>query len=210
MRKRRRILHSKGCSCSSVCNILVFSSFDPAYTPTEFMDILIEWGCTWRWNSLLLAGDEKWIEDTIAGISCMAVKHESYIREPHPDICSAAFIPGYSKGWSKLVGLFPEKTKLANAYRGKLLGIMAIHLIMLSVNKVNLTLNGLVYIFSDCLGVLDWVEYFPPHQIPSRCKHSDILKNILVNCSDFKFCCLFSHVKAHQDDEFHLKWHISW
>ena len=42
--------------------------------------------------------------------------------------------------------------------------------------------------------------------IPYRCKHSDILKNILTNCSDLSFAWYFSHVKAHQADKeaFHL------
>ena len=33
-----------------------------------------------------------------------------------------------------------------------------------------------------------------------RSKHSDILKNILVSCSDLTFQQVFEHVDAHQDD----------
>ena len=68
---------------------------------------------------------------------------------------------------------------------------------------MNPTLNRPVHFFYR-LGVLGQVEHLPPHQIPSRCKHSDILKNIMVNCSVLIFRHLFSHVKANQDDEFHL------
>ena len=132
------------------------------------MDVLIEWGCTWMWDSLRLVGDETWIEEAIADNSCTAVTDGSYIKELHPNICSAAFMFECSKGRGKLVGSFPEQTMSANAYRGELLGLMAIHLILLSVNKINPTIQGSVQIFSDCLGALDRVEYLPPHRIPSR------------------------------------------
>ena len=53
----------------------------------------------------------------------------------------------------KLVGSFPEQTLSANAYRGELLGLMAIKKNK-SVNKMKLTLQGLIHIFSGCLGAL--------------------------------------------------------
>ena len=47
---------------------------------------------------------------------------------------------------------------------------------------------------------LDKVKNLPPHRIPSKCRHSDVLKNIMTHCSAMRFDCLFSHVPAHQDD----------
>ena len=41
----------------------------------------------------------------------------------------------------------------------------------------------------------------PPHRISTQCRHSDILKNILVNCTSLSFTFKYVHVKAHQDDE---------
>jgi hypothetical protein len=76
---------------------------------------------------------------------------------------------------------------VANAYQGELFGLMAIHLLLLSMNKIYPTLKGSVEILSDCLGALNRVSYLPPYRIPSRCRHSDILKNILVNCRDLSF-----------------------
>ncbi len=66
----------------------------------------------------------------------------------------------------------------ACSYCGELISLLAIHLILLSVNKVNPNLLGSVHIYSDCLGALDKVENLPPHRIPSKCRHSDVLKNI--------------------------------
>jgi len=69
---------------------------------------------------------------------------------------------------------------------------MAIHLLLLAVNKVNPGLNGSVTIYSDCQRALGSVEDLPTLKIPTRYKHSDILKNILliggalVNRSNFQ------------------------
>jgi hypothetical protein len=76
----------------------------------------------------------------------------------------------------RLVGSFKEASKAANVYRGELLGLMAIHLILVSVNRVHKSLSGNAKVVSNCLGALQWVTYLPPYRIPSRCKHSNILQ----------------------------------
>ena len=105
-----------------------------------------------------------------------------------------------SKGRGRIVGSFSEALSVANAYRGELLGLLAIHLILLSVNKQHRDLSGSVEVVSDCLGALKCVTNLPPYRIPSRCRHSDILKTILVHCRDLSFTTHYSHIKAHQDD----------
>ena len=77
---------------------------------------------------------------------------------------------------------------------------MAIHLILLAINEVDPNLSCSVHIFSDCFGALDKVKKLPPLQIPTGSAHSDVLKNILVNCSNLSFNRYYSHVEAHQDD----------
>jgi hypothetical protein len=60
----------------------------------------------------------------------------------------------------------------ACAYRGELLGLLAIHLILilLSINKVDQELQGSAHILSHCLGALKKVKDLPPHCVPTRCK----------------------------------------
>ncbi len=89
---------------------------------------------------------------------------------------------------------------MAIAHRGELLGIMTIHLILLSVNKLRRDLLGNVDIVLDCLGALKRVTHLSPYRIPSRCHHSNILKTILVHCRDLSFTTHYSHIKAHQDN----------
>ena len=54
--------------------------------------------------------------------------------------------------------------------------------------------------YSDCLGALGRMENLPLHRISSQCRHSDILKNILVNCTSLTFVLKYKYAKAYQDD----------
>ena len=80
------------------------------------------------------------------------------------------------------------------------MGLLAIHIILKAADEIWPKLNGRVKIYSDCLGALGRVADLPPHKIPSRCSHLDILKIILVNCTTLSFTLQYEHVKAHQDD----------
>ena len=131
----------------------------------------------------------------------MVVTDGSYMRDLYPQIHSAALVLKCTKGRGRVWCSFPEPSQVACSYRGELMGLMAIHLILLAINKVNPGLEGGVHIFSDCLGALEKVKNLSPSKIPSSLAHSDILKNILVNCSNLSFGQFYSHVRAHQDDK---------
>ena len=97
--------------------------------PDGLLEVLKDWGCTWMWESLRLFGNEDWIKGAIERSSLVCVTDGSYIREMLPELCSAAFILECSEGKGRIVGSFPEASKVANAYRGELLGLMAILLV---------------------------------------------------------------------------------
>jgi hypothetical protein len=122
------------------------------------------------------------------------------MKELYPPMNSCAFIFEYSRGGGRMTGAFSEQTIATCSYGGKLLGLLAIHLILLSVNRVNPELLGLVHIYLDCFGSLNKVKNLPPHQIPSKCRHLDVLKSTMLHCSTMLFNRLFPHISAHQED----------
>jgi hypothetical protein len=81
---------------------------------------------------------------------------------------------------------------------------MAVHLLLLAVRTISPGLKGSATIYSDCLGALGRVATLPPYRIPSRCRHSDILKSIMVNCTNLSFQREYHHMTAHQDK--HTRW----
>ena len=97
-------------------------------------------------------------------------------------------------------GSFDEQSSVAYAYRFKLLGLMAIHLILLAANKLRPETGGLVAVFSDCLGAIRRVATLPEAGVPTSWNHADVLKNIMVNCRDLSFDVAYRHAKANQDD----------
>ena len=192
-----------GLAVRAICS---YSSLaPPPPMPGTFWEVLVSWNCTWMWETIQLVGDMNWIADSIASGDCIAVTDGSYMRELTTEVCANAFFFENADRTCKLVGAFPERSETANAYRGELLGLMAIHLLLLAVNKVNPGLDGTVTIYSDCQRALGSVEGLPTLKIPTKYKHSDILKNILVNCSDLSFRRTYEHISAHQDDsaDFH-------
>jgi hypothetical protein len=120
------------------------------------------------WDSLHIRGDISWLEVSIAENTCMAVTDGSYMKEVYPFLNSAAFVFECTRGRGHIVGSFVERTPEAGSYRGELLGLMAIHLILKGVNEFNPMLQGLIHILSDCLGALWKVENLPPHRIPAK------------------------------------------
>ncbi len=173
--------------------------------PTDFLDILRGWGQTWIWDDLRVTGGTDWITHAIADNSLVVVTDGSYIKEHWPELCSAAFVLEDNKGRGQLAGAFAEASVVANAYRGELLGLMAVHLLLLAVETVSPGLSGRVtMIYSDCIGALGCVAKLPPYRIPSRCRHLDVLKTIMVNCASLSFHREYHHVAAHQDG--HTRW----
>jgi hypothetical protein len=60
------------------------------------------------------------------------------------------------------MGSFVEYTADSGSYRGELLGLMAIHLIIPGINEVSQGLQGSVHILTDCFGALGKVENYCP------------------------------------------------
>jgi len=169
--------------------------------PTQDLwGVLRRWKRTWIWDNLQWVGEDDWLALAISDDSCIAVTDGSYMRHLHERVNSAAVVIECTKGRGRLWCSFTETSRAACSYRGELLGLMVIHLLLLAVNEVNPDLAGSVHIYSDCLGALRKVQNLPPSRVPSRLAHADILKNILLNCGNLTFKIFYSHVLAHQDD----------
>jgi hypothetical protein len=170
-----------------------------------FLDVLQGWGHTWIWNEMKVVGGTEWLSQAIpGGGTLIAVTDGSYIRGHYPDLCSAAFRLECTHCGGRVVGAFSEATIEANTFCGELLGLMAVHLLLLAVNTVSPGLTGLVRVYSDCPVTLSPIAELPSFRVPSRCRHSNILKTILVNCGGLTFSRKYCHVEAHQDDK--MRW----
>ncbi len=158
------------------------------------------------WDNLTWTGDDSWLAEAIAEESCITVTNGLYMANLYPHIHAAALVIECTRGRGRLWCSFPEQAINAGSYRGELAGLMAIHLLLLATNEIHPGLRRSVTVYSDCMSGLDKVQHLPPYRISSRCQHSNILKNILVDCINISFARHYQHVKAHQDGgtEYHL------
>jgi hypothetical protein len=90
-----------------------------------FVEVLREWGCSWLWEHMSIKGGTSWVAQAITDGSLVAVTDRSFIKQIYPHLYSAAFILECSRGRGRIIGLFKEALKAANAYRGELLGVGA-------------------------------------------------------------------------------------
>ena len=157
--------------------------------PQTVAETLIRWGHEWMWDNLMTNGDGDWINEAIREGTCTAVADGSFI-----------FILECSKGQGTLSGSFAESSSIASAFRRELLGLMAIHLILLAAHESTGELKGRITIHSDCKGALKQVRWLPPLRIPVRWSHADILKVILRAHLGTSCLCKYKHV-LHQDDK---------
>jgi hypothetical protein len=199
------------CSVKSVAlGVWKVASQAPWYTPlpkpSNLNEVFERWGCTWLWDNLRWHGDAAWLPISIWKGDCIVVADGSFMPNVHKGLCATAFFFECKAGRGKLVGSFAEFSSSANVYRGELLGLMAVHLILRGVAELHPHLNGKITIYSDCKGALDKITNLPAHRLPSKCKHSDVLKNILLHGCNLPFQTELQHIPAHQDDEieFHL------
>jgi hypothetical protein len=117
-------------------------------------DVLQSWGCFWICENLKMVGNNAWIKEAIKDGSCIAVTDGSCVKQVHPELCANSFIMECLKGRGCLVGSFAEASNVANTYRGELLGLMQVHLILLAVQCMATALVGKIVIYLDCLGAL--------------------------------------------------------
>ncbi len=185
-------------------NLRVVTSVAPAVDtviePSSILEVLRGWKQGWFWRKIEVIGDESWLIPAIEEGTVLAVADGSYIRELFTDANSCAFVLECQAGNGRLLGRLIERSTDACAYRGELLGLLAIHLILKAVNTLRPELTGEVRIGSDCLGALGRVTSLPSDRLPSGTKHSDILKVLMRQCQSYSFDCKYIHVQAHQDD----------
>ncbi len=94
-------------------------------------------------------GGTDWLSQAIAGGTLITVTDGSYIREHYPELCSAAFILECTQGGGRVTGVFSEALIDANAFQGELLGLMAVHLLLLAVDTVFSGLTSRVQVYSE-------------------------------------------------------------
>jgi hypothetical protein len=136
------------------------------------------------WENLKWTGEDSWIAGSIHDGSCIAVTDGSYMKHLFPTIYSAALVLECQKGIGRLWCFFPKASTTACSYRGKLVSLMAIHLLLLAVNETYPALQGSIHTYSDCLGALDRSGTCPQQESQPTRHIQMFLKTFWSNAGD--------------------------
>ena len=82
-----------------------------------------------------MTGKTNWVAQAISKNSLVAVTEGYYIKEHYPNLCSVAFVLECTQGQGRAIGAFPEASAAANVYQGELLGLTAVHMLLLAVKS---------------------------------------------------------------------------
>ena len=167
--------------------------------PTSFLERLRSKGGEWMWDNISFSSDLSWIVEAIQRGSLFCCTDGSYMKKMAPEICGAAWVFYCAESRQWLKGEFTEHSKWANSYRGEQLGMLAIHLILLTLEEhYGVTLSN-ANIFCDNKGtILTFSRKYD--RVPGAAKNNDIFRVLRKIQTVSALAHKLSHVKAHQDD----------
>ncbi len=154
------------------------------------------------WKDFVCTQDPVWIVEAIRQGSLFCCTDGSYMKEiaVEVDVCGAAWILYCEETGKSLKGEFTEQSKWADSCRGEQLGMLAIHVILLTVEEHFGESLSNANIFCDNLGTIH--KYSTKYaRVSPPAKNNDILRVLRKLQSTSALAHKLSHVKAHQDDK---------
>lgn len=172
----------------------------------HFWDYVKGWGGFWLWDNIRTPHGLDAVIDAIASGSAVMVTDGSYSRNIRSEIDGAGWLI-YCRQRKHIVlkGSTYEYCVTAGSYRGELLGLLALHLLILAVEEfyaLEAAPRGLIA--CDNLGGLNNSKQ-RRRKVPASAKHADILRVLRRVHGRLKGFVSYKHVYGHQLRK--KKWH---
>jgi hypothetical protein len=174
----------------------------------QFWDQIREWGGLWMWEMIFpdvgLGFDVDWMMSALRAGTLVGVTDGSYNRQKHPHVCAAGWIIMDITTGSRLAGSFSEYSTSASSYRGELLGLCAINVILLALSTTgNVTNRPPITVWCDNKGAINRASD-SSRRIRCGRPYSDILRTLRSIRAELPLAATYHHVKSHMDDT--LSW----
>jgi len=106
--------------------------------PSDFWEYLRSLGGEWMWDGVEEEDqDLQWLVDGLKSGTIIAVTDSSYDRQVAPNISGAGIVLCCTSARRMLRANFYERSKSASSCRGKLLGLVALHTLLLALARLN-------------------------------------------------------------------------
>ena len=173
-----------------------------------FWDHIKSWGGLWMWEMIFpdvgLGFDVAWMVSALRAGTLVCVTDGSYDRQRSPRVCAAGWVIMDTVTGSRLAGSFSEYSTSASSYRGELLGLCAINVILLALTVVGkIDTKPQVTVWCDNKGAVNRASD-SSRRIKCGRPCSDILRLLRSIRQELPLSTSFIHVKAHMDDT--LSW----
>ena len=150
------------------------------------------------WRGLRLDESIKWVIECLTNKTLVCITDGSYQKEKVPNLCSVGWIMACKVSKRFIWGTLVEESPNAGSYRGKMLGMLAIRLILLAVEEH----QGAVSIGNkwccDNKGALITFEK-KSQKKPSAKANTDIQRVLQTINGRMQSNFVQHHVKGHQD-----------
>ena len=101
----------------------------------DLLEFLSSYGGAWMWDNLQMPTDTGWTKAGPRNRTLLCVTGGSYTRHVYPDISEAGWIIQCRATGIEVKGSFAERLAAASSYRGKMMGMLAIHVFLLAVEE---------------------------------------------------------------------------
>jgi hypothetical protein len=174
----------------------------------DFWDQVKSWGGLWMWEMIFpdvgLGFDVTWMISALRAGNLICVTDGSYDRQRSPNVCAAGWIIMDTATGSRLAGSFSEYSSSASSYRGELLGLCAINVVLLALSIVgNIDNRPQVTVWCDNKGAVNRASD-QSRRIKCGRPCADILRLLRSIRQELHLSASYIHVKAHMDDK--LRW----
>ena len=140
-----------------------------------------------------------WLASAFKDGTATMVTDGSYNSTLAPLISGAGWIVACTAQHKILGGWFYECSSKANAYRGELLGMVAVHLLSAFVTEYYDLPKCLGDALCDNIGALQQASKHR-QRISTGSKHSDLLRSLRAMKSKIPMQFCYNHVRGHQDN----------
>lgn len=169
--------------------------------PKTFWEFLEIWGGTWMWDGVeehCKAKDMTWLVEGTKRNSIMWCTDGSFNRKTAPRVSGARWQAHCVITDRTLNGSFFEITDATGSYRGKQLGLCAMHHLIAALTIFCTVEGWRTPIFCDCQGAFN-MSARKLRRIRPSSSCADILRNIRSSRNKSETIIRYQHVKGHLD-----------
>ena len=173
-------------------------------SPESVWDLLLSWGGEWMWSNIHFPEDNcdpGWLMDALHAGTLVGCTDGSYNGKRSTALSSAGWILYDTKSDLRLAGSFCEHSPAASSYRGEMLGLCALQLLLLALDTWQPPSEPYPVLSIFCDNEKAGERAHEEHRrVKPSWSCADVLRSFRNTKNILRIPIQFSHVSAHMDE----------